>query len=538
MARPLQITTFNVNGIRSIRDYYAQSKLNGNLTFSQFLDSFNSDILCFQEHKTNESIKLSQGLSFPSGYLAFYVFPKQPRKIGYSGVATFVRETSPWRPIAWYDGFSGVNDGKLLESPLLRAHFSTSELVELDSEARCVITDHLHFFVINCYFPNDSGEHRNEFRHRFYYAIQLRCLDLIRQHGKAIILVGDINIAYHPLDHCEYAATFKKEFPTGAFDVALHLSQTDSQLVSDFYSNPMRRWLAEWLYLHKCNGVDFEIDSSLVWRDCFRALKPFAEFHDQYTCWNTLIGARGSNYGTRIDAIFTCGPLFAEDCGLVKLEDCSILSKVMGSDHCPVFCKFVFDEALLEVNDEELKRMQLKKGNISRSFGRMDEFFAKKRKDDPMTEEKKHEDASEKTAVVNATGVSPAVVKPERQSLTILSFFGKKPKLDSAACEEDKEAAATTLSDDDCSGESTLMLQEFSEAAAYNASSAKDQWSAFFSKQPPPRCHHNIDCVLRKVKKSGPNRGRSFYCCSKPVGPAGNPESRCDFFQWLNPTSK
>ena len=515
MPRPLQITTFNVNGIRSIRDYYAQSKLNGNLNFSQFLDSFNSDLLCFQEHKTNESAKLNQELSFPPGYLAFYVFPKQPRKIGYSGVVTFVRESSSWRPVAWFDGFSGVNDGKLGASPLLHSKFSRAELTELDSEARCIITDHLHFFLINCYFPNDSGEHRNEFRHRFYYAMQLRCLDLIREHGKAVILVGDINIAYHPLDHCEYATAFKKEFPSGEFEVAEHLQGSSSALITDFYSNPMRRWLAEWLYLRKCPEVDFQVDENLVWRDCFRAMKPFSEYHEQYTCWNTQVSARGSNYGTRIDAIFTCGPLFADNC-LCRLVEADILPKVMGSDHCPVYCRFEFDEAFLEVNDEDLARHQLKKGNIARSFGRMDEFFSKKRKDEP---------------VLNPVDEAVAVASQEEKVVkkaTILDFFGKKTKVEvSETVDSTKEEQNCTLSEN----------ANFSDPTSVSVSQeqAKLEWNSFFTKPPPPRCHHGIDCVLMKVKKAGPNRGRSFYCCPKPVGPPGDPESRCEFFQWLNP---
>ncbi len=509
--RPLQITTFNVNGIRSIRDYYAQSKLNGNLNFSQFLDYFQSDILCFQEHKTNESGKLSQELSFPLGYLAFYVFPKVPRKIGYSGVVTFVRESSPWRPIAWFDGFSGVNDGKLSISPLLQSHFSRVELVELDSEARCIITDHFHFFLINCYFPNDSGEHRNQFRNSFYYAIQLRCLDLIREHGKAVIVIGDINIAYHPLDHCEYATAFKKEFPDD-FDVGKQLiSSDDSKLITQFYTNPMRRWLAEWLYLRKCPDVEFEIEDHLLWRDCFRAMKPFKEFHDQYTCWNTLVSARGSNYGTRIDAIFTSGPLFAEE-SLVQLAECDILPKVMGSDHCPVYCKLEFDEAMLEVNDEELQRLQLKKGNIARSFGRLDEFFSKKRKNDETVE------AAECSVIVEEK-----IVK----KTTILDFFEKKPKM-TVQGEDEK-----SLPDID---ETLLTTAVDADSIQTPQNQNKEEWNSFFTKPVAPHCHHGMEAIMMRVKKPGPNRGRSFYCCSKPVGPSGHPESRCEFFQWLNPS--
>lgn len=522
--RPLKITTFNVNGIRSIRDYYAQSKLNGCLNFSQFLDTFESDILCFQEHKTNEAVKLSQDLSCPPRYQAFYVFPKQPRKIGYSGVVTFVKESSPWRPIAWFDGFSGLNDGKLTDSPLLRQHFEIDELRELDSEARCIITDHLHFYLINCYFPNDSGEHRNEFRHRFYFAIQLRCLDLVKTHGKAVLLVGDINISYHPLDHCEYAPAFKRIFPSG-FDIADFLkgNQPSSQeLLNEFYANPMRKWLAEWLYLKSNSSAGIVADENTAWRDCFRAVKPFSEFHDQYTCWNTQISARGSNYGTRIDAIFTCGPLFADD-SLVRLVDSNIMPQVMGSDHCPVFAEFAFDEAFLQVNDETLQSLQLKRGNIARSFGRMDEFFKKRTAEGVIETEPIVEP-------VKAIEEQPKKTKPGPS--TILDYFSAKKttKTQVTTTSETSKTVVTTEAIEANNSDHIVVSESIAET--------KEAWSSVFTKRVAPLCHHGRESVLNRVKKAGPNRGRSFYACARPVGPPGDPNSRCDFFQWLNPERK
>ncbi len=138
----LQLITFNVNGLRSIKEYYAQSKLTPFPNFQDFLNSFEADVLCFQEHKTSVPGKLSHDLSYPKGYAAFYAFPRIPKKIGYSGVVTFVKKQSPWMPVAWYDGFSGVNDKTkvpLHDSPLLKSKFSHSELAELDSEGRCII---------------------------------------------------------------------------------------------------------------------------------------------------------------------------------------------------------------------------------------------------------------------------------------------------------------------------------------------------------------------------------------------------------------
>ncbi|XP_066566009.1 DNA-(apurinic or apyrimidinic site) endonuclease 2 [Amia ocellicauda] len=51
---------------------------------------------------------------------------------------------------------------------------------------------------------------------------------------------------------------------------------------------------------------------------------------------------------------------------------------------------------------------------------------------------------------------------------------------------------------------------------------------------PPPSCKvHGEPCVLRTVKKAGPNLGRQFFVCARPQGHTSNPEARCNFFTWV-----
>lgn len=52
---------------------------------------------------------------------------------------------------------------------------------------------------------------------------------------------------------------------------------------------------------------------------------------------------------------------------------------------------------------------------------------------------------------------------------------------------------------------------------------------------PPPPCKvHGEPCVLRTVKKAGPNMGRQFFVCARPQGHASNPQARCNFFVWVD----
>ena len=50
----------------------------------------------------------------------------------------------------------------------------------------------------------------------------------------------------------------------------------------------------------------------------------------------------------------------------------------------------------------------------------------------------------------------------------------------------------------------------------------------------PPKCKgHTESCLLRTVKKKGANYGRQFWVCPRGEGHAGDPQARCDFFQWI-----
>ncbi|GAA95421.1 uncharacterized protein L969DRAFT_92556 [Mixia osmundae IAM 14324] len=74
---------------------------------------------------------------------------------------------------------------------------------------------------------------------------------------------------------------------------------------------------------------------------------------------------------------------------------------------------------------------------------------------------------------------------------------------------------------------------------------AASQWNALFSPLAVPLCKmHKEPCTLWTVNKPGPNKGRKFYLCSRPVGQGHeeaasknknvilNPDYRCNHFEW------
>ena len=78
------------------------------------------------------------------------------------------------------------------------------------------------------------------------------------------------------------------------------------------------------------------------------------------------------------------------------------------------------------------------------------------------------------------------------------------------------------------------QITETKIEAEERRSKAASAWKNVM-KAPPeaPLCKgHNETCLLRTVKKKGPNCGRQFWCCPKGEGRSDDPNARCDFFKW------
>lgn len=68
---------------------------------------------------------------------------------------------------------------------------------------------------------------------------------------------------------------------------------------------------------------------------------------------------------------------------------------------------------------------------------------------------------------------------------------------------------------------------------------SKESWSKLFTKPAVPRCEgHDEPCISLLTKKPGMNLGRSFWMCSRPLGPSGakekNTQWRCQTFIWCS----
>jgi exodeoxyribonuclease-3 len=163
---------------------------------------------------------------------------------------------------------------------------------EFDQEGRMIEVHFGDLVLLNVYFPNGGGGPiRLAYKLDFYDEFLAYVLKL-RKQGKSVIFCGDINTAHEEID---LARPKENEENTG-------------------FLPEERAWLDEVV------NVGF-IDS-------FRHFYPNKK--DMYTFWDMKSRARDRNVGWRLDYFFVSSDL------LPKLKSASMLSDMLGSDHCPI----------------------------------------------------------------------------------------------------------------------------------------------------------------------------------------------------------
>lgn len=252
----MRIVSWNVNGIRSIC----------RKGFLGWLRSDRPDVLGLQEVKAVPD-QLPHELLRLRAWRGYHNPAQRP---GYSGTAVYTR-------------------------PVPAAYSAAIGVPAFDAEGRIQQLDYGAFVLFNVYFPNGSGQNRDNsrvpFKLAFYGALLDRVLAL-REAGREVVILGDYNTAHREID----LKNWRQNRKTSGF-----LPQEREEL---------SRWLA----------------AGLV--DTFRHVH--GDVPDAYTWWSAREGVRERNVGWRIDYVLVTPGL------LLHLRDAFILSQVPGSDHCPV----------------------------------------------------------------------------------------------------------------------------------------------------------------------------------------------------------
>ena len=260
-------------------------------------------------------------------------------------------------------------------------------------------------------------------------------------------------------------------------------------------------------------GDENKDDSMEEWKTKFVECEPqqfvdsFRHFHPDrtsaFTCWNTKMNCRSTNYGTRIDYIFVCKEISE------NLVSCDIHPDIEGSDHCPV-------SAVINLKVIPAEKCP---SYCTKNFP---EFAGKQQKVSHFFTS----NAKRPIADTSADKNLPKKPKVQQQS-KLSSFFtvSSKPKEQTQSSKSNVEQNNSELDDDMPNILENIKKQEAKVSA----------WKALFKGPPEAPCckGHGEPSVLRTVKKKGPNNGRQFWCCARGEGRADDPKARCDFFKWV-----
>lgn len=146
------------------------------------------------------------------------------------------------------------------------------------------------------------------------------------------------------------------------------------------------------------------------------------------------------------------------------------------------------------------------------------------------------------------TGTGKDTGKSGPAQSSLMGFFKPKTPVPKATTEEpagqeNGSKASSTMPQTD----GAVALDEEAEGLAngpdadskrvFDPVESKESWSKLLGKKKvAPLCEHGEPCISYVVKKAGINCGRTFYMCSRPLGPSGQKEKnsqwRCATFIW------
>jgi len=277
------------------------------------------------------------------------------------------------------------------------------------------------------------------------------------------------------------------------------------------------------------------------------------------------------------------------DVGLVpSFVSCEIMASIEGSDHCPVRAEF--DVCVMPARKcpplctKYLPQFAGRQQTLATFFGKkivkqcelsrsssQDESQTQSQ-DDTRYSSSQHSSASVTSSSSLDTAESPAsstqpgkhcavidtfsgsdssgAVSTKRLKLSdnslsggnkqrsLLTFFNK-PSLPDSTC---REPTMTVVSDTNSVGltlkpRNGSLSQELTDTDAKRCGDdTASKWKMLLKGPPqPPLCKgHKEPCVLRTVKKDGPNKGKQFWVCCRPDGPKNNSDARCDHFVWIS----
>ena len=168
---------------------------------------------------------------------------------------------------------------------------------EHDQEGRVITAEYKEFYLVNCYTPNSKRE-LERLDYRMVWEDEMRNYLKKLDATKPVILCGDLNVAHEEID----------------------IKNPKTNHHNAGFTDEERNKMTELL--------------TAGFTDSFRHLYPIKT--DSYTWWSYMRDARSKNVGWRIDYFIVSNRIAP------NIQEATIYSEIMGSDHCPVGLEIQF----------------------------------------------------------------------------------------------------------------------------------------------------------------------------------------------------
>ncbi|ODV86412.1 hypothetical protein CANARDRAFT_6887 [[Candida] arabinofermentans NRRL YB-2248] len=515
----LRLISFNVNGIKTLRNYHPWTTTP---TYNDVLKYMNGDIITFQELKLQRS-DIDLGIADLKDYISFITVPVS--KKGYSGVGVFIRKPTSTDDycikrsltvVRAEEGITGLLEYKktglsYIEASTVEKYKSDciggypkhsidqderdkNTMKKIDTEGRCILVELSYdVVIISVYCPaNSMGTEEGENGRLLFLSCLFERIRSLKQMGKEVILMGDINVCVDLIDSDE---TIKCGLNEGLLKKPEDLSNFEKENTKaciEFKSSSEARSLLNSIVFDTTGLVkDKDKDQKLLF-DSTREIQ--GRRMKMYTVWNTFKNTRPLNVGSRIDLILVTEKL------MKVVNQADIWAHLHGSDHCPIFTDFEvcdFSSAQDQYSSYKDKTNWLEaKTFYELHTGRsIDSFFTKGSSTKPKsknTQIKLVNDSTTKRRIDTDPHVSRK--KPTNEQQRISNFFFKP----TTTKQEVEEVKPTKIKDS-----VKMSVSDFKSMLQNSSSSA-------------PCCKHKEVCSLRSVKKgSSQNLGKKFWCCAR-----------------------
>ncbi|RLV88549.1 hypothetical protein JA9_004183 [Meyerozyma sp. JA9] len=522
-SRTLRLVTFNVNGVKTIFNYHPWNS--HKQCFDTSFQYLKADIVSLQELKLTAQNLSSTKIGNTQSYRSFVSVPKT--KKGYSGVGLFVRIPDENEDAVLKKNLTVAKAEEGLTGYLFSPDKKGSRYRELapeacigcyptdiddetcsklDSEGRCISVQlESGLIIFSLYCPaNSSGTDEGEAQRLLFLRVLLERCKRLEEKGNEVIIMGDINVALDLIDHADY---MRESFKQGTLKNSYNSSGDGTELeklnmaecIKFKSSTPARSLLNE--YVHPSSESMVAANSSKQFLfDTTRQVQK--RRLGMYTVWNTLTGARQSNFGSRIDLILTTSKALCDN-----VSSANIWPFLPGSDHCPVYTDFEVQDIEKEppmITPLKLETKSHYKLVQHRDISQM--FKSKVRTaSDTVSDET---DVSVDSKRRKIPYVSRKKTPDNNQRSIKTFFFSENSKDDDIKLEVTKPKSTTET-------RSAIDLQHYSKIL-YGET---------------PYCKHGELAELKTSWKNPETKGKKFWSCARQP----SIDSKCDFFKWAEP---